>query len=102
MDGRQRNPVEEPNCRKRKQWFASRSMRLRRDLASRGTEYKDARRALMHSLGGIPIARPAKPREVTHLVAFLASYIPPPTTGAEYVIDGGTAPTLSDSFGIRF
>ena len=45
----------------------------------------------MASLGGIPIGRPAKPREVADLIAFLAS--PRATAISEYVIDGGTVPT---------
>jgi NAD(P)-dependent dehydrogenase (short-subunit alcohol dehydrogenase family) len=47
----------------------------------------------MDSLGGIPIGRPTKPREVADLVAFLASPRAGAITGAGYIIDGGTIPT---------
>ena len=62
--------------------------------ANQGTDYETARRGLMQSLGGIPIGRPAKPNEVADLVAFLASSRAASITGAEYVIDGGTVPTI--------
>src|SRR5882724_8831053 len=62
--------------------------------ASKGTDYEGARKFLMDSLGGIPIGRPAQPSEVAELVAFLASPRAASITGTEYVIDGGTIPTI--------
>jgi NAD(P)-dependent dehydrogenase (short-subunit alcohol dehydrogenase family) len=70
------------------------AVRLVTELAKKtGTDYEGARQGLMKSLGGIPIGRPAKPKEVADLVAFLASPRAASITGTEYVIDGGTVPT---------
>jgi NAD(P)-dependent dehydrogenase (short-subunit alcohol dehydrogenase family) len=48
----------------------------------------------MQSLGGIPIGRPAKPKEVADLIRFLVSSRAATITGTEYVIDDGTIPTV--------
>ncbi len=58
-----------------------------------GTDYEGGKRLIMNALGGIPLGRPAKPREVADLIAFLASPKAGAITGTEYVIDGGTVPT---------
>jgi len=60
--------------------------------ASSGTDR--AREQLIKSLGGIPLGRPGWPAEVAELVAFLASDRATSITGSEYVIDGGTIPTI--------
>lgn len=62
--------------------------------AEAGSDEKTARERLMDSLGGIPIGRPAKPNEVADLIAFLVSPLAASITGSEYVIDGGTIPTV--------
>lgn len=64
-------------------------------LASQaGTDYEGGKQLIMNALGGIPIGRPSKPLEVANLIAFLASPRAATITGAEYVIDGGTIPTV--------
>jgi NAD(P)-dependent dehydrogenase (short-subunit alcohol dehydrogenase family) len=58
------------------------------------SDYASARQTLMDMLGGIPLGRPNQPEEVAELVAFLASDRASAITGSEYVIDGGTIPTI--------
>jgi NAD(P)-dependent dehydrogenase (short-subunit alcohol dehydrogenase family) len=60
----------------------------------RGVDEATARQGLMDALGGIPIGRPGRPEEVAELVAFLVSNRAASIHGSEYVIDGGTIPTV--------
>jgi NAD(P)-dependent dehydrogenase (short-subunit alcohol dehydrogenase family) len=64
-----------------------------RIAAQAGVDREAGKRIIMESLGGIPLGRPARPREVADLIAFLASDRAAAITGAEYLIDGGTVPT---------
>ncbi|MHC6224479.1 SDR family oxidoreductase [Pseudomonas sp. X10] len=59
-----------------------------------GTDYEGGKQIIMKALGGIPVGRPSSPAEVASLIAFLASGLAATITGTEYVIDGGTIPTV--------
>ena len=54
----------------------------------------EARQQIMDALGGIPLGRPNTPQEVAELVAFLASDRASSLTGNEYLIDGGSVPSI--------
>jgi len=71
------------------------AVRLAERLAAQaGTDYEGGKQIIMKGLGGIPLGRPAKPKEVADLIVFLASSRAASITGTEYVIDGGTVPTV--------
>ena len=55
---------------------------------------QEAQQSVMDALGGIPFGRPAQPEEVAEFVGFLVSPRASYLTGTEYVIDGGTVPTI--------
>lgn len=77
-------------------WIATEaSLALAERLAAyHSLDVEAGKKMIMDSLGGIPIGRPAEPDEVASLIAFLASERAGSITGTEYVIDGGTVPTV--------
>lgn len=67
---------------------------MERIAQSANSSIEEARQSVMDSLGGIPFGRPAQPEEVAEFVGFLVSPRAGYLTGTEYVIDGGTIPTI--------
>lgn len=55
---------------------------------------EQAQQQVMDALGGIPFGRPAEPEEIAQLIGFLVSPRANYLTGTNFVIDGGTVPTI--------
>lgn len=73
---------------------ASSTRMMERIAQSSNVTVEEATKSVMDGLGGIPYGRPAQPEEVAELVGFLVSLRANYLTGTEYVIDGGTIPTI--------
>ena len=67
---------------------------MERISQSSAISIEDATKSVMDALGGIPFGRPAKPEEIAEFVGFLVSPRANYLTGTEFVIDGGTIPTI--------
>ncbi|KEO71634.1 SDR family oxidoreductase [Anditalea andensis] len=67
---------------------------MERIAESTNITLEQATKSVMDSLGGIPIGRPAQPEEIAEFVGFLVSPRANYLTGTEYVMDGGTIPTI--------
>lgn len=67
---------------------------MERIAESSNSTIEQATQSVMDALGGIPIGRPAQPEDIAEFVGFLVSPRASYLTGTEYVIDGGTIPTI--------
>ncbi|WP_396593768.1 SDR family oxidoreductase [Brevundimonas sp. R86498] len=67
---------------------------LKRIAEGAGGTIEEARQSVLAGLGGIPLGRAAEPGEVAELIAFLASDRAASIHGGDFVIDGGTIPTV--------
>jgi len=70
------------------------SRMMERIAESADVTAEQAAQGVMAALGGIPVGRPAWPEEVAELVGFLVSPRATYLTGTDFVIDGGTIPTI--------
>ncbi|WP_206106074.1 SDR family oxidoreductase [Olivibacter sp. XZL3] len=67
---------------------------MERISKSNNITVQEAEQSVLDALRGVPFGRFAQPEEVAELVGFLVSPRAAYLTGAEFVIDGGTVPTI--------
>lgn len=77
-------------------WIMTESSKrlMERISESSNSTTEEATKSVMDALGGIPMGGPAEPEDIAELVGFLVSPRANYLTGTEYVIDGGTIPTI--------
>jgi len=77
-------------------WISTKNVKgwLETIAQSSNISVEEAQQSVMNALGGIPFGRPAEPEEVAELVGFLVSSRANYLTGTNFVIDGGTIPTI--------
>lgn len=77
-------------------WIMTDSSKRMMDRISESSavSIEQATQSVMDALGGIPFGRPAQPEEIAEFVGFLVSPRANYLTGTEYIIDGGTIPTI--------
>lgn len=67
---------------------------MERIAVSSNITIDEATKSVMDALGGIPFGRPALPEEIAEFIGFLVSPKANYLTGTEYIVDGGTIPTI--------